>query len=197
MFWIQIILFLIWLYLLWVLKRGELSFFRFILGSVGLFIFMVIWVQPVATVPLARIVAASTGVLGELTGIFEAYFQYGMIFIPLETGSVSMYIDYECSGIIEIMAFIAMLWFFPLYNFAEKLVVSIAGVLWIFASNIIRLFSICIMVHFFGNDIFFFAHTIFGRIIFYGLSIMLYFYVFTRSQIVRQKVGGFKYVDHT
>ena len=31
---------------------------------------------------------------------------------------------------------------------------------------------------------------------FYALSVMMYFYVFTKPQIVRMKIGKFKYGDH-
>ncbi len=192
-----IILLLVWIYILWTLKRAKLDFFKFVLGSAGLFIFMVVIIQPVLTLPLTKAVAASAGVLGDLTGMYDSYYQYAMLFISQKTGSISLYIDYECSGIIEIMAFSAMLWFFPLYNLPEKLAVSIIGGVWIFASNIIRLFVVCTLVYFFGNDMYFFAHTIFGRIVFYGLSIILYFNVFTRSQIIRQRVGSFSYGDDT
>lgn len=194
---VSIICFIAWIYLLSVLKRSKLNFFYFLVGSVGIFLFTMSWLQPILTVPLTKLVAAATGVLGKLTGMFESYFQYGMLFINRPEGSISMFIDYECSGIIEILAFSSMLWFFPVYNAAEKLVVNLLGILWTFASNIIRILSICTLVFFFGNDVFFFAHTILGRIIFYGLSIALYFFVFTRSQIVRQKVGNLNYENNS
>lgn len=183
----------VWVYLIIVLKRAKLNFFTFLVGSVGLFVFMMIFLQPYITTPLARAVAAATGVVGTMTGMFQSYYQYSLIFIEHGNESISLYIDYECSGVIELLAFTALVWFFPLYNAVEKLVVNISGILWIFAANIIRLTVICVLVYYVGNDIFFFAHAIFGRIVFYGLSIVLYFYVFTRSQIIKQKVGKFKY----
>jgi exosortase family protein XrtG len=184
---------ILWVYLLTVLSRARLTFLTFLLGSVGLFILMMATIQGYITVPLSKAVAASAGVIGNMTGMFYAYYQYSLIFIRHGTESISLYIDYECSGVIELMAFAALLWFFPLYNAVEKLVITITGLLWIFASNILRLTIICLLVYFFGNNIFFFAHAIFGRIIFYGLSILLYFYVFTRPQIIKQKVGKFSY----
>jgi len=190
---VTVVCLLIWIYILTVLHRAKLTFFKFLAGSVGMFLFMMILIQPHITVPLSEAVAASAGLIGSLTGMFCSYYQYSIIFIRHGAESISLYIDYECSGIIELMAFSALLWFFPLYNAIEKLVVNIAGILWIFASNILRLTVICMLVYFFGNDIFFFAHAIFGRIIFYGFSIILYFYVFTRSQIIKQKVGKFSY----
>lgn len=197
MIWLIVLLMAVWVYLLRVLRKAKLDFFRFLVGSVGAFIFLVVLVRPIATVPLTKAVAATAGVFGQLTGMYETYYQYAMLFIRQETSSISLYVDYECSGIIEIMAFSAMLWFFPLYNLVEKIAVNIVGLLWIFASNILRLFVVCALVYAFGNDMYFFAHTIFGRIVFYGLSILLYFYVFTRSQIVRQKVGRFRYDSDT
>lgn len=189
----MIFCFIVWIYLLWVFKRGNLEFFKFVFGSVGLFVFMMFWIQPIVTAPIARIVAAVSGVLGKLTGMFESYYQYGLLFINRSSGALSLYIDYECSGIIEIMAFTSLLWFFSVYNFVEKVIINLSGILWIFAANVLRIFIICLVVYIFGNNAFYFAHTILGRLVFYGLSILLYYYVFTRSQIIRQKVGNFNY----
>lgn len=184
---------IIWIYLLTVLHRARLPFFKFLVGSVGLFIFMMIILQPVVTVPLSRLVAAGAGVIGDLTGIFRSYYQYSLIFIESGQSAISMYIDYKCSGVIEIFALTALIWFFPLYSLPERAAVNIIGIIWIYAANILRLLVICLLVHFFGDDIYYFAHAIFGRIIFYGLSVVLYFNIFTKSQIIRQKVGRFSY----
>ena len=194
--WFSIVVFILWVYLLTVLKRGKLDFWYFIAGSVGLFIFSVIFIEPVAVEPLQKAVAAAAGIPGRLTGIYESYFQKGIIFISTGGTSLSLYIDFECSGIIETLAFFALLWFFPVYRLYEKVVVSIAGGLLIFASNVLRIFAICLVVYFFGGDMYFLAHTIIGRLVFYACTIALYFYVFTKSQIIRQKVGGLRYEIH-
>ena len=188
---------IIWIYILTVLSRAKLTFFTFLLGSVGMFVIMMVTLQGYITIPLSRAVAASTGIIGSMTGMFYSYYQYSLIFIQHGADSISLYIDYECSGVIELMSFSALLWFFPLYSFIEKIVINITGLLWIFSANVLRLTVICMSVYFFGNDIFFFAHAIFGRIIFYGLSIIHYFYVFTRPQIIKQKVGKFSYALHS
>lgn len=194
--WFSIVVFILWIYLLTVLKRGKLDFWYFIAGSVGLFIFSVIWIEPLVVGPIQKAVAAAAGIPGRLTGIYESYFQKGIIFISTGGTSLSLYIDFECSGIIETLAFFALLWFFPVYRLYEKVVVSIAGGLLIFASNVLRIFVICLVVYFFGGDMYFLAHTIIGRLVFYACTITLYFYVFTKSQIIRQKVGGLRYEIH-
>lgn len=179
-----------------VFQRGKLYFFKFLVGSVGLFSFMMIIFQPYLVTVLDGLVTAVSGILGDITGYYSAYYQYDMILISSGNDAVSMYIDYECSGIVEILAFVSMLAFFPMYNFLEKIVYSIIGIVWIFVSNIIRIFIICTLVYYYGNNMFYFAHTIFGRLVFYALSIILYFYVFTKSQIRRQKVGNVSYGDY-
>lgn len=105
--------------------------------------------------------------------------------------------DFECGGVIEILVFISLVAFFAVYRTWEKLLISFAGILWIIAANIIRLFSICLMINQFGNESYYMAHTIVGRLLFYALSIILYFYVFTRAQIRRQRVGEFGYDSET
>jgi exosortase family protein XrtG len=190
---LMIVCFLFWIYLLSVLKRGKLSFWYFMAGSVGTFIFLLLWIQPILTTPLTNGVAVAAGFLGELTGFYKSYFQYGVLFINSKNYNISLYIDYECSGIIEIMAFSSMLWYFSVYHVYEKVIINILGFFWIFAANVTRIFIICNLIYYYGNDIFYFAHTIFGRLVFYGLSIALYFHVFTRSQIIRQKIGSFHY----
>ncbi len=191
---ILVIIFAItWIYILTVLTRSKLDFWKFCWGSVGLFILMMVWLQPIVLDSLTKAVASVSGILGGLTHMYSSYFQYGILFISNHGSSISLYIDYECSGVIEIMAFTALLWFFNVYSFYEKIVVNIFGFIWIFIANVIRIFIICALIYFFGNSVFYFAHTIFGRLIFYALSIALYFLVFTKAHIIRQKVGSFNY----
>lgn len=190
---LKITIFLIWVYLLTVLRRAKLHFFKFVLGSVGLFFWLMIFIQPFILRPLGMAVTAVAGVLGDFFNIFDSYYQYLMLFIPKGTTSISLIIDYECSGVVEIMAFSSLLWFFPLYNTIEKLVICSIGIVMIFLANVLRLFLICTLIYFYGNEIFYFAHTLFGRLIFYTFSVILYFNVFTRPHVIRQKVGVFAY----
>lgn len=192
-----IFLFVLWVYIISVLTRAKLYFFKFLIGAVGLFFFMMIFLQPYLVGILSKSVAAVAGIVGDITGFYESFYQYSLILISKGSTTISMYIDYECSGVIEMLAFTALLWFFPVYSTLEKIMYNVAGLAWIFVANIIRIFIICALVYKFGNNMFYFAHTIFGRVVFYILSIILYFYVFTKSQIKRQKVGNVSYGNDT
>ncbi len=190
---VAIVIIAVWLYIISVTHRAKLFAWEFFIGSLGLFGIMMLTIQPVLTMPLARGVSALAGVVGSITGTFTAYFKYGIIFIHTGVSSITLLIDLECSGIIEIMAFIALLAFFNVYNISEKLIVGIVGFSYIMVCNTLRIIMICLSVHFFGMEAYYIVHTFIGRIFFYALSVCLYFYVFTKPQIIKMKVGNFAY----
>ncbi|MBE5937669.1 MAG: exosortase family protein XrtG [Lachnospiraceae bacterium] len=190
---IMILLFFVWLYVVWTCSRAGLKFYKFIIGCVGLFLFMMYWLRPVVLVPMEQVVALVSGSFGNLTGTFESYYEYAMLFVRHAEESISVYVSFECSGIIESFAFVSMLIFFEVYDAYERIILSLLGVLIIFFSNVLRIVVICLLINWFGNDIYYIAHSLIGRFLFYGLSIALYFYVFTKPQIIRQSIGGFSY----
>ena len=193
---IGIIAVFVWLYLLHVTDRAKLPFWHYILGALGLFLLMMFYVRPVLTEPLARAVAALAGLVGKITGTFSPFFKYGILFVQSDVGAITLQIDFECSGIIEIMAFLALLVFFRVYTVAERVIVSICGILYIMLANALRIILICEMIHFGGLDLYYMSHAVVGRLVFYVLSVLLYFYVFTKPQIVRMRLGKFSYGDH-
>lgn len=189
----SVVLVVVWLYLLYVMKHCKLYFGQFLVGSFGMFIFLMLWVRPYAVQPLSRVVAAVAGVFGDLTGTFTAFFKYGILFIETAQASISLQIDFECSGIIEIFAFLSLLSFFEVYSLKERFLVAVIGCIGIIAANVVRIIAICEVIHFFGPQSYYVAHSIVGRLVFYFLSILLYFYAFTKPQIVQTKLGKFSY----
>ncbi len=189
------VLAVVWWYLLRVMDRAELNFWHFVLGSGGLFIFLMLLVQPVLTRPLGQMVAAVAGLFGSLTHTFAAYFRYSVLFIQAAGGAMTLQIDFECSGIIEIMAYLSLLCFFRVYTRNQRVVLALLGTAGIILANVLRVIVICEIIYFGGPQTYYIAHSLVGRFIFYGLSVLLYFYVFTKPQIVSMKVGSFKYGD--
>ncbi len=183
----------LWLYVLNVLSRAKLEFWRYLVGSMGFFIIIMVAFRDVLIMPLARCVAAMAGVVGNLTDTFVAYFKYGIIFIMTQAGSMTLQIDLECSGIIEIMAFLSLLIFFRVYTVYERVIVGVLGTAYIMVCNAARIVLICLAVYFFGTPAYFVAHTFIGRIFFYVMTVILYFYVFTKPHIIQMKVGNFTY----
>ena len=189
---LKLVLIAVWIYALSVFKRGKLGFFHFLVGSVGLFLILLDCMPYVKDYFIYAFVWA-LGFLGDLTGMFESYAIHGMFFINHEDSLVSMYVDLECSGIIEMLVFTALLMFFPVYKWWEKIGTLLYGLISICLFNYIRIFIIIAMIFYYGSSVYALAHVIVGRFVFYVLTIMLYFHVFTRWQIMRQKVGKFSY----
>jgi exosortase family protein XrtG len=176
-----------------VLKKAGLRFWRYLLGACGLFLIFMIIIRPWAVLPLARLVAAIAGIFGKVTGFYQAYFRYGVIFIESFNGAITVNIDMECSGIIEIAAFVSLLTFYQIYNVPERIYVGIIGTLYTILSNALRISVICTMIHFLGTDYYYLAHTVVGRIVFYVLQVVLYFFVFTKTHVLKMKTGDFGY----
>lgn len=190
---IGILLLVLWVWLLTVLRKAGLVFWRYIAGSCGIFLFLMVFIRPVMTLPLARVVAALSGLIGRVTGFYEAYYRYGVIFIDSLKGSITVNIDLECSGIIEIAAFLSLIVFFSVYTIPERVYIGVIGTMYTLITNAIRITIICVMIHFLGSEYFYIAHTLVGRIVFYLFQVLLYFFIFTRAQIRRMKTGGFGY----
>ena len=187
---------LIWLFILHILNKSKLNFWHFLIVSAGAFILMLVFLEPVLTQPLARIVALLASLPGKIADMYSAHYKYGVIFVESSVGAISLKIDFECSGIIEIIAYLSLLIFYRVYTVYERFCVGVLGVIAMVLANALRITIICLMIYFGGIDTYFIAHTYVGRLVFYALSVVIYFYVFTKPQIIKQKVGSFRYDSH-
>lgn len=176
---------IIWIYVLSVLRRAHLPAYFFIVGSVGLFFILIALGDPYWVWFFTHAVIAAINGLGQLTGMCDVMSQYGIVHILSENATTLLTIDYECSGIIETTAFVALVVFFPAYSAPERTFYALFGILWIYLDNVLRLTIVITIIHFFGPEAFFMAHTIIGRLVFYVLVIILYYNVFTYTQMAR------------
>jgi len=103
-----------------------------------------------------------------------------------------MFINYECSGVIEMLVFTSLLLFFPFGRPIRKLLYIIGGNAFIFLANILRILMIVFVSKTFGAEYFYLAHTLLARLLFFGLMIALYYYVFTNTHLKNQHVGKLK-----
>lgn len=173
----------VWLYALSVLKRARLSAYFFIVGSAGLFFILSAISRPYWVWFFTHAVIHGVAIFRDLTGWCTIMYNTGLVYITNGANPVIMSIDYECSGIIETCAFVALVVFFPTYQRKEKVFYALFGLVYIYAINVIRLCVVIIIVHFGGGQTFFIAHSIVGRLVFYVLVIALYYNVFTYSQL--------------
>lgn len=182
---------LVWLYLLSALNRAHLPAFHFIVGTAGLFFILIGLSDPYWVWFFTHAVINGVRWIGETTGMCTIMNHYGLVSINNPTGPLTMSIDYECSGIIETTAFVSLVAFFPIFKRTERAFFGLLGVLWIYLANVLRLGLVIVICHYYGGSAFFLAHSILGRMLFYVLVIMLYYNVFTYSQISHSLFAGF------
>ncbi|AVK61157.1 exosortase family protein XrtG [Lactobacillus sp. CBA3605] len=175
----------VWLYVLSVLQRARLSAFFFIVGSAGLFFILSALSRPYWVWLFTHAVIHGVNGFALVTHWCNVMFKSGLVYINNGHNPVIMSIDYECSGIIETCAFVALVVFFPMYQRKEKVFYALFGVVYIYLINVLRLIVVITIVHFGGGDTFFLAHSVIGRLVFYVLVIALYYNVFTYSQLAR------------
>ncbi|KRK80174.1 exosortase family protein XrtG [Companilactobacillus nodensis] len=175
----------VWLYMLSVLKRAQLSAFFFIVGSAGLFFILTAISQPYWVWFFTHAVIHGVDLFSHITSWSTVMLKTGLVYITNGNNPVVMSIDYECSGIIETCAFVSLVVFFPMYERKEKVFYAVFGLIFIYLSNVLRLIVVITIVHFAGGQAFFLAHSVIGRLVFYVLVIALYYNVFTYSQLAR------------
>lgn len=190
-----IILMIIWILILVYFKKINMHFFFFVAGSVGFFCFSMYFFSDLMEQILQIAVSFCLFTIGKVTHLFSVYSKYYMICVYHDSQAISFFIDYECSGFIETLAYISILIFYPVYSMKKKSLYAVLGVAYIFTANLLRIFIICLIVKLFGTSMFFFSHTVFARILFFAFMVGLYYFVFTRSHILKQRVGNLTYVN--
>lgn len=183
---------IIWIYLLSVVRRARLTAFSFLVGSVGCFFVLMTLSTPYWVWFFTHGVIDGVAIVEKLIKMGSVYPKYGWIYITNQATPVTLQIDYECSGIIETMAYMSLLLFYPTYSRKEKFFYSILGLVWIYLANVIRLIIVVAMVYLGGADVFYLAHSILGRLVFYLLIIVLYYNVFTYSHWAQEFYKLFK-----
>ncbi|MCB5825725.1 exosortase family protein XrtG [Weissella cibaria] len=194
MFWLIVLFGGAWLYVLSVLKRIGWSAAYVVLGVVGTFFIIISLANNNVISFLMRLNTSGAGVVGMLTGFYTVAPTLGIIHIVSGQSAINLFITYECSALIELAAYIALVLFFPFFkNLQQRLKLLGFGVIYLLLANMLRLTVTALIIHFLGLPSLIWAHVIVGRLIFYVLTIILYFYVFTRSQVLHIKIGRFDF----
>lgn len=194
MFWLIVLLGGAWLYVLSVLKIIGWSAAYVVLGVVGTFFIIISLANNNVISFLMRLNTSGAGVVGMLTGFYTVAPTLGIIHIVSGQSAINLFITYECSALIELAAYIALVLFFPFFkNLQQRLKLLGFGVIYLLLANMLRLTVTALIIHFLGLPSLIWAHVIVGRLIFYVLTIILYFYVFTRSQVLHIKIGRFDF----
>lgn len=182
----------LWISALLLFKETKMNFFKFLTGSIGIFTIIMIFLLPYIENNLGLLVTNTLYVVGRGTKYFQVFKDSQNIAIDTRNGIVSMIIDYECSGVIEMLVFTSLALFFPFGGWGRRMVSLFAGNIYIYLSNIIRVFFIIEMTKLLGAPYFYIIHTLLARIVFFALMIVIYYFVFTTTHLKYQKVGDIR-----
>lgn len=182
-----------WLIALMWTYKAKLTAFKFALGSSGTFVFAFVLFKGLIANFCTTVLMNVMSVLSMVTGMFRVSVPYKTMIVDHGLDAISMIIDVECSGMIETLVIISIIWFYPLFKFKEKIILSIIGYVYTLVTNAIRLLIIITVLYVKGSEYYYIAHSVVGRVVFWLLTIFLYFYILTYKHIKSQKVGNFDY----
>ncbi len=105
------------------------------------------------------------------------------IAIPNHTGWAVFDVGIECSGLLELLAFVGLIGFYPAFSSARKMSTLIIGAIATWAINLLRILLIVAIINAMGTSWVFAAHAVFGRVFFFVATVVLYWYLVTRPTI--------------
>lgn len=181
----------LWVFMLFVFHKTKLKFQYFILGSIGLFFILANISFYITEYYTLYFVSIPMKIISNLLDWYTVYPEASTItMINNKQQLFTLFISHECSGIIEIMLYLSLISFFPLYKGFKRLFVLLFGFIYIIVSNWIRLLTVLILINYLDKSFFFMAHIVIAKFIFIVFIVFLYYHVFTKKHIKQQKVGG-------
>lgn len=98
-------------------------------------------------------------------------------------GWVVLTMGVESSALIELSILIGLVVFYPAFTWQKKLRYLGIGLVVTFVANIMRVLIIVSMTHFMGRETIFISHAIVGRMFFFSVVIVLFWYILTRPTV--------------
>ena len=186
---------IVWVYVLMVCRKRAMNAFFFIIGTAGMFFLTFILLRTPVTILCSKCLEYLLLGSSHFFRFYSVYPEYNVVFVTSGDSAISLYIDYECSGAIELLVFFSVVIFFPKLSLLRRVVYAVVGFVYTMLANAIRVLCIAYAINRLGSNAYYMAHSIVGRIVFYVLTILLYFYLFTWQQIRTQITGRFAYGD--
>lgn len=186
---------LIWLIVAVFLRYHRIWIFYYIWTAVGFTIMAILiirtsWFEYAIEQITGLILHYSLALIGIKTYIFDKAPGTVLVLLALENSWTCIDIDIECSGLLESCVLMGLLVFYPGILLLKKIWYVFIGLTSLFVVNLIRLYTVILTLNFGGRDTMYIAHTLVGRLVFFLLVIIVYWYVFTRPSLntVRRNV---------
>jgi exosortase family protein XrtG len=201
---VVLLILLVWLVVIWFLRRYRVWILFYIIGTTGLaylltqifsysFDIRTILAQSVAVSVhyLLGLVQIETQIVSNAPGVLL------VLVLTQRVGWTILQIGVESSGLLEMIVLTSLVIFYPGWSTKRRLASSLAGICLSWGANIFRMIVIAVMLHFFGKEALVLAHTFIGKLVFFGLTLAIYWAIITfpslgiieRKTTARQAAG--------
>ena len=182
--------FLLWLLpyggLLWFLRRYHIWIFYYLVGAGGMaYILTTLLTQVLDIRPfLGGSVAGSVHTFMSWMNIDTQVVQNAptilmVLVVTQRVGWTILQIGVESSGLLEMIVLTSLVAFYPGWSFSRRLLAGGAGLLLTWGANLTRMLLIAAMLHYFGKEVLVLAHTFLGKLIFFLLTLAIYWVIIT------------------
>lgn len=188
---------LVWAALVLALRRNRIWLFYYLTAAVGLCFGLVVLLRELVPgeAALAMATAHGTHHLASLLHIPTRVFRSApglllVLVIAQRSGWTALQVGLESSGLLEMSVLTGLLLFYPGMPLVRRTLGLAAGLVATYVANVLRVLIIVAVLHFQGKDSLLFAHTFLGRAFFFAVTVVIYWYLMTRSslQVLRERV---------
>lgn len=170
---------LVWIYFLTILKRSHLNSFLFLIGSFGLFLILTLSFNFLI---IRQMIHLTAEIMSMGTKLFHFY-HVDIASHTIIIKGLKIIISYELSCAVEIIAYLSLLTFYPLYSVKQKPIIGILGTFLIIFANSIRIGLILGAIFYLGNSVFFIMNFVIGRLFIYIVIVIIFYETFTRPPL--------------
>lgn len=183
------------LFFLWIGAVAFLRYFRiwlpyYLFGAVGLVYWLalvagnILHLEPYLAHTVAWAVHLISGAFAIPTRIFENAPGILLVLVVVQqVGWTVLQIGVESSGLLEISVLISILAFYPGWSLMRRGLSILAGGVALWLANVLRMMIIVVMLNQMGKGALVLAHTFVGRIVFFLLTILIFWYLVTSATL--------------
>lgn len=175
-----------YLVILWFLRRYRIWLLYYILGTAGLAYCLTLFLTQVWDVrsSLASSVALSVHFLLDLVHIDTRVVENApgallVLVLTQRVGWTVLQIGVESSGLLEMVVLSSLALFYPGWSVTRRIIRGVTGLILTWGANLLRMLIIATLLHFYGKEVLVLAHTFLGKLVFFILTLAIYWALIT------------------
>lgn len=167
-----------------IMRKNKRWLGYYLLGAFSLVIFLVFGIRALGFEEvITTFEGRQVSLIAKSIGIENIFFAPRNLQVSNPVGWTLVAITIECSAILESSVLVALILFYPAFNWQRKLFTIIIGITGTYLINLARVIIIMGLINTYGNSIVFLAHALIGRMFFFGFVVALYWWIITKPTL--------------